>query len=116
MSTEPLQEYFDILSVIGTTGIEVLNSESGVDIDKAISLYEMGFITGRNRSTQQGLELGNVKLSPNGAAIMAEWASILERGSIKGRFMSVLEKVVWLFVGMLFTVAGVVITKVVNGI
>lgn len=112
----PLQEYFDILVMVGSQKIESFNSDTGVDMDKAVSLWEMGFIKARDRRTQGNVVLGEVQLTPQGAAVLAEWSGILERNTIKGRFMAVLEKVVWLFVGMLFTVAGILIINVLNGV
>lgn len=98
--------------MISVSSVDSLDESSGVDMQKALSLFEMGFIVGRNRSDINNKSLHQLTITPAGAAMLAEWGALLERSSLKGRAMAIIERFVWSFVGMAFTVTGLVIAKV----
>jgi hypothetical protein len=107
MSTKPLQEYFDTLSAFAERSYEKLNKSSGLDLDKVKALYEAGFVSGYDATTMDaGFALINASITPPGAVVLAEWNTLLERASLRGRVLSALEKLLWVTVGVVASVIG----------
>ncbi len=103
MSTKPLQEYFNVLSVFANSSFEKLGHEHNVDLEKVKALHDVGCLDGTDVSTRDGIGFLNVSISPKGAEVLAEWRLLLDRSSFKGRLLSQLEKFLWVIVGIIAT-------------
>jgi len=114
--TEPLQRYFDCLSFFALRPVENVNESTGVDLLLVKNLIEQGCLTAGSESSTYGGGLSFVKVSitPKGAIVLAEWSSLLRSNSFKGRFMDVVGKIVWLLAGMLITLSGALLLKIID--
>lgn len=112
MSIEPLQEYFNILKTFGALSFDKIDESSDFDLVKIKDLIESNCLKGENVSDSNGYAFLNVSITARGAVVLAEWHSIIERKSLKYRFMDIVEKMTWVIVGMFFTLLGQLISKI----
>lgn len=102
----PLQEYFDVLMRFARAPADSLDRTSGVDLNKVSALFGEGALLGVETSNlSDGKSWRRVSLSARGAVMLAEWQSLLERGTIRGRVMANVERALWALVGALLAVA-----------
>jgi len=108
MSIAPLREYFDILRIISLSPNISVNTESNIDGVKVKALIEQECLSGIDVTTVHvsSPEFEDVRITPHGAVVLAEWSSILERESFKFKFMLIIERFVWVLVGILSTVVS----------
>jgi len=112
--TEPLQRYFDCLSSFALRGLKNVDRTTGLDLSLVKNLMEQGCLTGVNSSTHDGLSFLDVSITPQGAIVLAEWSALLRANSFKGQFMDVVGKIVWLLAGMVITLSGALLLKIID--
>ena len=112
--TEPLQRYFDCLSSFAVFSFDSLDDSYGIDLELVKNLLEQGCLSGRNNSSSSGKHFSNIAITPHGAVVLSEWAALLRDSSFEGKFMSVLGKIVWLFAGMVITLSGALLLKIIE--
>lgn len=116
MSIEPLREYFDVLRIISLSPNISVDQDSVVDGVKVKALIDEQCLLGVDVSTIDGTtpKFEGVCITPHGAVVLAEWSSILERESFKFKFMLIVERFIWVFVGILSTVASDIVKLIVT--
>jgi S-adenosylmethionine synthetase len=112
MSTEPLKEYFECLRMFTSGVVECVDSESGMDLVKVKQLIEQDCLNATDASTMVAYAFLNVSITPRGAVVLAEWSNLLSRNTVKGQLLDALGKIIWLLAGMVITVFGSLLLKV----
>ena len=106
MSSEPLKEYFKILCMFALSKYETVNKNTTkIDVSKVGDLINQDCLSGIDTSNLSYEEYRNVKITTHGAVVLAEWSTILEKQSIKGRVMNIIERLLWIIIVVLITVA-----------
>lgn len=114
MSTQPIQDYYDCLSAFATKLYDKVDKNTGLDLNKVGALVQQGCLSGEDVNSYDGPAYLNVSITPHGAVILAEWQFFLQKNSFKGQLVETLGKLAWLFAGMLITVGGALLLKVVE--
>ena len=114
MSTSPLQEYFELLSMFSSGMVNLVDNSLDIDLEKVKSLINQNCLSGIDTSTLAGKSFHNVSITPQGAVVLAEWSSLLRVSSPKGQIMEALGKIIWLLAGMLLTVGSGLLLKMIE--
>jgi hypothetical protein len=114
MSTDPIKEYFECLLMFASGEVEVVTSESNFNFVKVRQLIDQGCLSGIDRSTDDRNCFVCVSITPRGAVVLAEWSSLLSRNTVKGQLLDALGKIIWLLAGMVITVFGSLLLKVIE--
>lgn len=111
MSIEPLREYFETLRMISLTPYVDIDGKSEINVNKVKALVEQGCLSGINSPALSGISFKEVSITPHGAVVLAEWSRILDEMSLKSKFMVIVERFVWVFVGIMSTVISQILIK-----
>ncbi len=114
MSIQPIKDYFDCLSLFAGKSFERIDRNSGMDMAKISALIQQGCLSGIDASTTDGHTFFDVAITPNGAVVLAEWQTFLRLNSLQGKIMETLGKIVWLIAGMVITVGGALLLKIIE--
>jgi len=112
--TEPLQRYFDCLNFFALRVVKKVDKSTDLDLPLVKNLIGQGCLAGSDSSSYDGLAFTNVSITPQGAVVLAEWASLLRASSVKGQLMETLGKLVWLFAGMFITLSGALLLTIIK--
>ena len=94
--------------------MERVDASANIDLALVKCLIEQDCLSAIDATSYDGKCFLQVSITPKGAVVLAEWGVILRANSVKGQLIESVGKVVWLFAGVVATIAGSLILKVVE--